>query len=54
MLLGQDDKAEEWATAVGADLVATSLSQALELSVRQAQVFPNPTSITPAEEQMHH
>ena len=37
MLLGEDDKAEEWRTAVGADLVATSLSQTLEICVNEAQ-----------------
>ncbi len=38
MLLGDDDKAEDWRTAVGADLVATSLSQALEICLQEAQV----------------
>jgi hypothetical protein len=38
MLLGDDDKAEDWRTAVGADLVATSLSQALEICLKEAQV----------------
>jgi hypothetical protein len=37
MLLGQDAKAEEWRTAVGADLVATSLTQALEICVAEAR-----------------
>jgi hypothetical protein len=37
MLLGQDEKAEEWRVAVGAHLVATSLSQALQICVDEAQ-----------------
>jgi hypothetical protein len=37
MLAGQPDKAEEWRAAVGAHLVATSLSQALSHCVAEAQ-----------------
>jgi predicted PurR-regulated permease PerM len=37
MLLGQDEKAEEWRGAVGAHLVATSLSQALAICMTEAQ-----------------
>jgi predicted PurR-regulated permease PerM len=37
MLLGQDEKAEEWRAAVGAHLVATSLSQALQICVDEAK-----------------
>jgi hypothetical protein len=37
MLLSQDDKAEEWRAVVGAHLVATSLSQALQICVDEAQ-----------------
>jgi len=37
MLLGDDNKAEDWRAAVGADLVATSLSEALEICVKEAQ-----------------
>jgi hypothetical protein len=37
MLRGQDEKAEEWRAAVGAQLVATSLSQALQICVGEAQ-----------------
>jgi len=36
MLLGNDVKAEEWRAAVGADLVATSLTHALEICVNEA------------------
>jgi hypothetical protein len=39
MLLGQDEKAEEWRAAVGAHLVATSLSQALQICVGEAQAY---------------
>jgi hypothetical protein len=41
MLRGEDDKVEEWRTAVGADLVATSLSQALERCVNEAREQAN-------------
>jgi hypothetical protein len=37
MLRGQDTKAEEWRAAVGADLVATSLTHALDICVSQAR-----------------
>ena len=37
MLLGNDAKAEEWRAAVGADLVATSLTHALEICVNEAR-----------------
>ena len=37
MLLGQDEKAEEWRAAVGAHLVATSLTQALQICVDEAR-----------------
>ena len=37
MLLGDDNKAEDWRAAVGADLVATSLSEALEICVKEAK-----------------
>jgi hypothetical protein len=37
MLGGQQEKAEEWRAAVGAQLVATSLSQALAICVAEAQ-----------------
>ena len=37
MLRGEDEKAEEWRTAVGAHLVATSLSQAVAICVKEAQ-----------------
>jgi hypothetical protein len=37
MLLGKDTKAEEWRTAVGADLAATSLTQALGMCVNEAR-----------------
>jgi predicted PurR-regulated permease PerM len=36
MLLGQDEKAEEWRAAVGAHLVATSLSQAVAICTTEA------------------
>ena len=48
MLLGQDDKAEEWRVAVGAHLVATSLSQALAICVSEAQVHVGPAQVTAA------
>jgi predicted PurR-regulated permease PerM len=37
MLVGQDEKAEEWRAAVGAHLVATSLSQAVAICAREVQ-----------------
>ena len=37
LLAEQASKAEEWRTAVGADLVATSLAQALAICIAQAQ-----------------
>ena len=37
MLAGQPEKAEEWRAAVGAQLVATSLSQALAICLAEAQ-----------------
>jgi predicted PurR-regulated permease PerM len=37
MLAEQPSKAEEWRTAVGAELVATSLAQALAICIAQAQ-----------------
>jgi hypothetical protein len=37
MLAEQPNKAEEWRTAVGAQLVATSLAQALAICVAEAQ-----------------
>jgi predicted PurR-regulated permease PerM len=37
MLAGHPEKAEEWRSAVGAQLVATSLSQALAICVAEAQ-----------------
>jgi len=37
MLPGQDTKAEEWRGAVGADLVATSLSSALDICANEAR-----------------
>ena len=42
MLLGDDNKAEDWRAAVGADLVATSLSEALEICVEEAQAHTGP------------
>lgn len=50
MLGGQQVKAEEWRAAVGAQLVATSLSQALAICVAEAQVngvpaVPNPEAV---------
>jgi hypothetical protein len=42
MLLSQDEKAEEWRVAVGAHLVATSLSQALQICVDEAKVHVAP------------
>jgi hypothetical protein len=37
MLRDQDEKAEEWRAAVGAHLVATSLSQAVAICVNEAR-----------------
>ena len=37
LLLGKEEKAEEWRAAVGADFVSTSLTQALAICVREAQ-----------------
>jgi predicted PurR-regulated permease PerM len=37
LLLGKDARAEEWRAAVGADLVATSLTQALDICVNEAR-----------------
>ena len=42
MLLGDDNKAEDWRAAVGADLVATSLSEALKICVEEAQIHTGP------------
>ena len=42
MLLGDDNKAEDWRAAVGADLVATSLSQAVDICVNEAHAHPGP------------
>ena len=42
MLFGDDNKAEDWRAAVGADLVATSLSEALEICVKEAQAHTGP------------
>jgi predicted PurR-regulated permease PerM len=50
MLLGQDEKAEDWRTAVGAHLVATSLSQALRICVDEAQAHVAPERMTTAVE----
>jgi predicted PurR-regulated permease PerM len=50
MLLGQDDKAQEWRAAVGAHLVATSLSQALAICVDEAQAHRALARLTPAGE----
>ena len=42
-MLGEGhDKAEEWRKAVGADFVATSLTQATAVVVREASVVPRP------------
>ena len=46
MLLGQDEKAEEWRAAVGAHLVATSLSQALQICVDEAKMHVAPARQT--------
>ena len=46
LLAGDDARAEEWRTAVGADLVATSLSQALEVCVTEAKAHAAPTKTT--------
>jgi hypothetical protein len=46
MLAAQPDKAEEWRAAVGADLVATSLSQALSLCVAEAQEHLEPVPVS--------
>jgi predicted PurR-regulated permease PerM len=46
MLLGQDEKAEEWRAAVGAHLVATSLSQALQICVDEAKMHVSPARQT--------
>jgi hypothetical protein len=40
MLLGQDEKAEEWRAAVGAHLVATSLSQAVAICTSEVCISP--------------
>ena len=48
MLLGQDDKAEEWRAAVGAHLVATSLSQALAICANEAQAHAGPSRMAAA------
>jgi predicted PurR-regulated permease PerM len=50
MLAEQPDKAEEWRTAVGAHLVATSLSQALAICIAEAQTHITPASVTAAGE----
>jgi hypothetical protein len=42
MLLGDNNKAEDSRAAVGADLVATSLSQALQICVKEAQEHTGP------------
>jgi predicted PurR-regulated permease PerM len=42
MLLGQDEKAEEWRAAVGAHLVATSLSQAVAVCTSEARAHVSP------------
>jgi hypothetical protein len=42
MLLGDDNKAADWRAAVGADLVATSLSEALEICVKEARTHTAP------------
>ena len=46
MLLGQDEKAEECRVAVGAHLVATSLSQALQICVDEAKMHIAPARRT--------
>jgi len=37
MLVGNEEKAEDWRIAVGADLVATTLTMVIEICVREAQ-----------------
>jgi predicted PurR-regulated permease PerM len=43
MLLGQDEKAEEWRAAVGAQLVATSLSQAVAICTTEVHAHVSHT-----------
>ena len=45
MLVGKDEKAEEWRAAVGADLVATTLSEARDICMREAQANVRPAEL---------
>jgi hypothetical protein len=45
LLLGKDARAAEWRAAVGADLVATSLTQALEICVNEARAHFEPAKV---------
>jgi hypothetical protein len=47
MLMGNDAKAEEWRAAVGADLVATSLTHALDICVTEARAITGSKSSQP-------
>ena len=46
MLLGQDEKAEEWRAAVGAHLVATSLAQAVAICTREVHAHVGHAALT--------
>jgi predicted PurR-regulated permease PerM len=46
MLVGNEDKAEEWRVAVGADLVATTLTAAIDICVREARPNLAPAATT--------
>jgi hypothetical protein len=45
MLVGNDAKAEEWRAAVGADLVATSLTHARDVCVTEAQAHAKHSTV---------
>ena len=45
MLAGNDAKAEEWRAAVGADLVATSLTHARDVCVTEARAHAKHSTV---------
>jgi hypothetical protein len=46
MLVGNEEKAEEWRVAVGADVVATTLTAAIDICVREARPNLAPAATT--------